>query len=201
MRGSRRSAPARTSPLGDGCHGHRRHRRPRGDHGVAARGDAGSGPGRRHPAPVQARQPRVPAAGHGDRRERRQDRRRALLPHRRPVLRRDAGAGAGGRPRRQGGGRPHDARRRLQAAHLALRLPGPRRRGPGDDGRGAGRDRPADRDRGHGPARPGRRVPLRRRPPGRRAQHAELPAPRRARQGRQAGAAQARTRRRPSKNC
>ena len=62
--------------------------------------------------------------------ERRQDRRRALRPHRRPVLRRDAGAGAGGRPGRQGGRRPHDARRRLQAAHLALRLPGARRGGP-----------------------------------------------------------------------
>ena len=133
--------------------------------------------------------------------KRRQDRRRALRAHRRPVLHRDAGAGAGGRPGRQGGGRPHDARRRLQAAHLALRLPGSRRGRPGDDGRRAGRDRPADRHRGHGPARPGRRLPLRRRAPGRRAQHAELPAARGAGQGRQAGAAQARARRRRSRSC
>ena len=97
--------------------GHRRHRRPRGDHGAAARGHAGRGPRGRDPAPVQAREPRVPAARHGDRRERRQDRRRALRAHRRPVLHRDAGAGAGGRTRRQGGRRPHAARRRVQAAH------------------------------------------------------------------------------------
>ena len=42
------------------------------------------------------------------------------------------------------------ARRRLQAAHLALRLPGPRRGGPRDPGRGARGDGPADRHRGDG---------------------------------------------------
>ena len=98
--------------------------------------------------PYKLVEPRVPAARHGDRRARREDRRRPLRDHRRPVLGGDAGAGAGRRPRRQGGRRPHAARRRLQAAHLALRLPGPRRGGPEDAGRGPRRDRPADRHRG-----------------------------------------------------
>ena len=174
-------------------HGHRRDRRPRGrSRQLPLEAMPGRGPRRRDPQALQARQPRVPAARHGDRRARREDRRRALRAHRRPVLGRDAGAGAGGRPRRQGGRRPHAARRRLQAAHLALRVPGPRRGRPQDAGRGPRRDRPADRHRGDGPARPGRRLRVRRRAPGRRAQHAELPAAGGARQGRQAGAAQAR---------
>ena len=46
-RGGRRQ---RARLAGRARHGHRRHRRPRGDHGAAARGHAGRRPGRRHPA-------------------------------------------------------------------------------------------------------------------------------------------------------
>ena len=46
--------------------------------------------------------------------------------HRRALLGRDRGAGHGGGARRRGGRRHHAARRRVQAAHVALRLPGPR---------------------------------------------------------------------------
>ena len=51
------------------------------------------------------------------------------------------------------------ARRRLQAAHLALCLPGARRRGARDPRRGARGDGAADRDRadGRAPGRAGRR--------------------------------------------
>ena len=73
--------------------------------------------------------------------------RRDLLPDRRPVhgrvARSDARRGARG-----GRGRRLDApRRRLQAAHLAVRLPGTRHRGARDPARGARGDRPADRER------------------------------------------------------
>ena len=43
------------------------------------------------------------------------------------------------------------ARRRLQAPHLALRLPGPRRGGAALDARGGRRERPGRGQRGHGP--------------------------------------------------
>ena len=55
---------------------------------------------------------------------------------------------AGGR---QGGRRPRPARRRLQAAHLALRLPGARGGRPRAARRGAQAHRAARRHRGHGP--------------------------------------------------
>ena len=107
--------------------------------------------------PVQAGQPRVPGRRHGHRRGRRQDRRRPLRPHSRSLLGGDAGPGALGRPGRQGGRRHDDARRRLQAAHLTLCVPGAGGRGPGDPGRSPGRDRAAGGHRAHGPARPRRR--------------------------------------------
>ena len=106
-------------------------------------------------------------------------RRQALRADRRTlhggVARADARDGAGGR-----GGRGDDAaRRRVQAAHLALQLPGARLRGARDPRRGARGHRPAARDRGGRPAprRGGRRDGGR--APDRRAQHAELPAARR----------------------
>ena len=96
------------------------------------------------------------------------------------------------RARRARRGRDAAARRRLQAAHLALRLPGPRPGGPAAARRGQGGDRPADRHRADGRARPRRRAGGRRRDPDRRAQHAELPAAGRDRPLRAPGAAQAR---------
>ena len=84
------------------------------------------------------------------------------------------------------------ARRRLQAAHLALRLPGPRPGGPAAARRGQGRDRAADRHRADGRARPRAGARGGRRDPDRRPQHAELPAADRDRPLRPAGAAQAR---------
>ena len=69
-------------------------------------------------------------------------------------------------------------RRRLQAPHLAVRLPGTRPGGTAAARRGEGRDGPADRHRADGHARPRRGAGGRRRGPDRRAQHAELPAAR-----------------------
>ena len=92
----------------------------------------------------------------------------------------------------QGGRRLAVPRRRLQAAHLALRVPGPRSRGPAAARRGQGRDRAADRHRVHGRARPRGRARGGRRHPDRRPQHAELPAAGRDRPLRAPGAAQAR---------
>ena len=57
------------------------------------------------------------------------------------------------RRERRGVGRDAAARRRLQAAHLAVRLPGPGRGRPGAAGRGPPTQRPADHHRGDGPGR------------------------------------------------
>ena len=70
-----------------------------------------------------------------------------------------------------------------------------------DPARGARGDRPADRDRADGPAARRGGARGRRRDPDRRAQHAELPAARGGRPRGQAGAAQARARRRRSRSC
>ena len=90
------------------------------------------------------------------------------------------------------GGASDAARRRVQAAHVAVRLQGPRARGPRDPGRGAGADGAARRHRAaRRPARRRRRRARRRRAD-RRAQHAELRAAGGRRQAGQAGPAQAR---------
>ena len=116
-----------------------------------------------------------------------------LHVHRRPVRRRDRRADARGRADGAGGRRHAAARRGLQAAHLAVRLPGPRRRR-------AWRSWPTS-------ARPtglpvvtevvdardvaGRRR-ARRHAAGRHPQHGQLRAAAGGRRVRQAGAAQAR---------
>ena len=61
--------------------------------------------------------------------------------HRRPVHRRDPRADARDGACRRRGRRDDAARRRVQAAHVAVRVPGPRRRGALDSPRGAGGDR------------------------------------------------------------
>ena len=104
-------------------------------------------------------------------------RRGAAGGHRGALLGREPGAdhrlGDGG----QGRGGAHPPRGRLQAAHLALQLPGDGRGGPQAARRGAREDRPTHPDRGDGleRGRPHRRV--RRHSPGRRAQRAELLPP------------------------
>ena len=89
-------------------------------------------------------------------------------------------------------GREDPPRRRLQAAHLALRLPGAQGAGAQVPGRGAQAHRAAGRDRGarDGERRAGGRV--RRHPADRRAQHPELHAAAAGGGDGQAGAAQAR---------
>ena len=159
--------------------------------GLPHGGVPGGGQGPAHPATLQARQPGVPAQRHGDPDRAEQDRRRALRPDRRTLLGRDreqilasaAYVKAAGATMMRGG--------RLQAAHLALRLPGAGCRGAQDPGRGARGDGTAHRHRVDGPAAPGRRGRVRRRHPDRRAQHAELLPAGGGGRGRQAGAAQA----------
>ena len=112
--------------------------------------------------------------------------------HRRAVRGRDRRADAGVGADGQGGRGGAAARRRVQAAQLAVRVPGTGRGRAEDPGRRAGGDRPADRDRG---GRPGRRRSgrqLRGHAAGRHPQHAELPAAAGGRRRRQAGHAQAR---------
>ena len=135
----------------------------------------------------------------GDRRA--QDRRPALRAHRRAVHGRVARPDADDRPRGARRRRDDAARRRLQAAHLALRLPGAGAGGPAAPGRGQGGDRPADRHRAHGRARPRARAGGRRRDPGRRAQHAELLAAGRDRPLRLPGAASSAACPRRSRSC
>ena len=119
-------------------------------------------------------------------------RRRQLHDDRRPVHRRvarpDAVHGAH-RGRRR---RVDVPRRRVQAALVAVLVPGARAGGPAPAGRGEGADRAADRHRADGRARRRADPRGRRRDPGRRPQHAELPAAGRDRPHRQAGADEAR---------
>ena len=89
-------------------------------------------------------------------------------------------------------GRDDPARRRVQAAHLALHVPGPGRGGPEDPAPRRRPPRPGRRHRGARHAARRRRRALRRRAADRRAQHAELRAAARGRPHAQAGAAQAR---------
>lgn len=140
---------------------------------------------------VQAREQGEPSPTfHGDG-ARRADRPGHRHPDRGPVRGRDAGADAGGRADGQGGGRDAAARRRLQAAHLAVRLPGAGREGPAHPGRGARGDRPADRHRGRGRPRRGARGVVRRHAAGRHPQRAELRAAAGRGRGGQAGHAEA----------
>ena len=91
-------------------------------------------------------------------------------------------------------------RRRVQAAQLAVQLPGPRRRRPAHAARRGEGQRHAARHRSDGrqPDRPHRQV--RRHLSGRRAQHAELHPAQGTGHRPEAGAAQARPRRRRSKS-
>ena len=87
---------------------------------------------------------------------------------------READHGDGGR---RGHGRRQDAaRRRLQAAHVALRFPGPGRAGAQAAAQGQGSHRPGHRHRSHERPRRGAGGRIRRRDAGGRAQHAELRA-------------------------
>ena len=84
-----------------------------------------------HLAAVQAGGARTAPRVHHRRRRRREDRRRPLGGVRRAVLGGIARADSGGRARHQEGRRDPAARRRLQAAHLALRFSGAGRRSAG----------------------------------------------------------------------
>ena len=129
---------------------------------------------------------------HGDRDRRPTDRRRSLLDDRGTLHGRVERSDVVDRPRGGRGGRVDVPRRRVQAALLAVQLPGARSRGPANPRRGQGRDRAADRHRADGRARRRGDPRGRRRDPGRRPQHAELPAAGRDRPHRQAGPDQAR---------
>ena len=167
--------------------------------GAFARADAAAGA-----PPTQARhaalRPAAESGRHADHGARRRDRRRPAGPDRRALLGRGRGDAPRGRGLRRPGGRRHAPRRGLQAAHVAVRLPGPRRARPEVPGRGAGEDRPA---RGHGGALLGGgsgRRPLRRRAADRRAQHAELRAAARGGPRRQADPPEAGRRRHDSRS-
>ena len=90
------------------------------------------------------------------------------------------------------GGRELPPRRRIQAADLALCLPGAGRGRAQVPCRGPRAHRPAHRDRGDGP--PGHRADrqIRRRAPDRRPEHAELPAAQGSGAVQEAGAPEAR---------
>ena len=137
---------------------------------------------------------------HADHGARRRDRRRPARPDGRALFGRGRRDAPRGRDLRRPGGRRHAPRRGLQAAHVAVRLPGPRRARSEVSGRGAGEDRPAG---GHGGSLLGggsRRRPLRRRAADRRAQHAELRAAARGGPRRQADPPEAGRRRHDSRS-
>ncbi len=172
---------------------HRRHRR-RSRQGAAARAGVARvrGVGHADPAAVQAGQPRGQATGHAGHGGRRRGGRPGHRGHGRAVLGGVTLPGHGRRGAGEGGRRARAARRRLQAAHLALRVPGARDRGAEAAGRGPAGDGTAGDHRGDG-ARQGRAGGRAlRHSSDRRAQRAELLAA--AARGRdpQAGAAQAR---------
>ncbi len=157
--------------------------------GRDVRGRAGSRPDLRA---VQAGEPGLQAERHRHRHRGRPHRRRRGRRHGRAVLGRERRAGAGDGGRREARRRQGAARRRVQAAQLAVHLPGPGRRRPADAARRRRRAQPEARVRGDGPVPDRGRRSLRGHLPDRRAQHAELRAAARARPRAQAGAAQAR---------
>ena len=137
---------------------------------------------------------RPPPGDHRGEDRNRPDRPRLLHDHRRAVRGRergtDHGRGEGGQGRR----RDRDARRRLQAADLALLVPGTGRAGDRDPAGGAAPVRAAVR-RGGGGRLAGRARRRRRRlHPDRHPQRAELRAPEGGRPHEQAGDAEARAR-------
>ena len=112
--------------------------------------------------------------GHNFSRHRRHIWRSRDCRHCRPLRHREPRAGHGGGragvPRR----RAILPRRRLQASHLALFLPGTGRSGPADHGRSSRQVRHEDCHRGHRQRIAGTGGEVRRRDPDRRPQHAEF---------------------------
>ena len=130
----------------------RRDRRAGAARDAAARGLRRRRAGAADPQAVQARLTRAVARSDRDRGAWPPHRRRLLRLHRRPVHGRDAGADARDGTRRRRRGRDDAPRRRLQAAHVAVRVPGARRGGARDPEGGTRRDRAAARHRAHGSA-------------------------------------------------
>ena len=194
----RRLGPRGARPRVDGD---RSDRRPR-----AARQPVARRHRRRRPRPagleaLQARLARDVAGVDGDPGPRPPHRGPALRSHRRPVHGRVARADAGDRPRGPRRRREHAPRRRVQAAHLPLQLPRPRRRGAGDPRRGARGDRPAGRHRAARSAPHGAGGRDGRRDPDRRPQHVELPAALRGRARPTGRCCSSAARRRRSTSC
>ncbi|CAA9468779.1 MAG: 2-keto-3-deoxy-D-arabino-heptulosonate-7-phosphate synthase I beta, partial [uncultured Solirubrobacteraceae bacterium] len=189
-RGMRRPSPPVARRRGDG---HRRDRRSRARGPPRPRRRVGRRAGRSH---LQALQARVLAAArrraHGDGDRRPPGGRGELRHDRRRLHRRDARADPGDRAHRARRGGDDVPRRRLQAAHVAVRLPGPRRGGAAPAQGGQGGDRPSHRHRADGRPRPRARPRSRRHDPDRRPQHAELHPPDRDRAFRLPGDDQAR---------
>ncbi len=154
-----------------------------------ARGGRGLHPGHRA---VQAGLARGEARGHRRRRRGSADRRPRHRGDGRPLRGGERSADPVVRARRGRGRRQHPARRGLQAAHLAVRLPGPQGSGARAALEGARGDRPQGGDRGQGHRDAGGGGGERRPDPDRRAQHAELLPPRSGGRSAQARAAQAR---------
>ncbi|CAA9302281.1 MAG: 2-keto-3-deoxy-D-arabino-heptulosonate-7-phosphate synthase I beta, partial [uncultured Gemmatimonadetes bacterium] len=194
-RAHRRAGAAHPRLAGRAAHHHRLHRR----RVAAARGGpadpAGGGVGHPRAQEVQAGLQRVRRGAHGG-----QDRRprgggggrAAALGDRGAVLRGGARHAPRHRPRRARR-RSHDAAgRRLQAAQLALRLPGARRDGAANACRSARGDWASGGHGGDGHAPGGAGGRVRGRAPDRRPQHAELRPSLRSGPRAAPGAAQAR---------
>ena len=141
---------------------------------------------------VQAGEQGAPPGTFGHQGGGRADRPRHADRHRRAVRGRDGRADAGVRADGQGRRGVAAARRRVQAAQFAVRVPGSWRDRAEDPRRRSGPDRAADRHRSGGPGRRGPGGQLRGHAPGRYAQHAELPVAAGGRRGGQTGHAQAR---------
>ena len=163
---------ARPPAHGDRLGGQRR----AGRHGPA--GGAPRRPGD-HPGqpPLQAGVAGVARGRHrGDARQRHRHRRARDRGDGRPVLGRVGGADHGGGAAGGGCGRDHPARGRLQAAHVAVLLPGAGGRGPEAAGARPRGDRTRHRDRSPRPGQLRCRGGIHRHRADRRPQHAALPA-------------------------